>query len=195
MEDGALLTAACAMLAAIGVATLLAVDAVSWARLGPVRRGRLPHGAATTPWVGGRTGPATRLAWATALLAAAAGAGAAAGGEPWGWPVAGAGSLIAVAGVRGRVLAVWAGPEALVVWFRGARRIRLPWPRCTELRPPRGPFGGWRVRGSQGSVVLMPTDVLGRERDVLAALIVRAGLRFDGRRWRRVAPGGTEVSP
>ena len=69
------------------------------------------------------------------------------------------------------------------------RRAILPdrlagWSRVRRLTPPRTPLGAWRIATADETISLMPSDVLGAEA-LLAALVVRAGLSFDGRRWHR----------
>ena len=102
------------------------------------------------------------------------------------------GLLVAVSGVVGRVTAVEATSDGMVVRHSRRRPFKLAWSDVRELRQPRWPLGGWRVIGRSGSRTLMPSDLLGAEW-MLDAIIDRAGLRFAGRELRE-ARGDREVS-
>jgi hypothetical protein len=98
------------------------------------------------------------------------------------------GCLVAALAWAGRVTGFVAGDTALAIRYRARRAFVAPWADVLELVPPRWPLGGWSLAVAFGSRVarrvLMPSDVLGNEA-LLALVIERAGLSFDGRRWTR----------
>jgi len=134
-----------------------------------------------------RSTRSSRATWlAAAGGAAAVGVSALASGWPAPARVAGgawAGFVLA-SGIAARVTGFTVGPRGLLV-----RRAILPdrlagWSRVRRLTPPRTPLGAWRIATADETISLMPSDVLGAEA-LLAALVVGAGLSFDGRRWHR----------
>jgi hypothetical protein len=112
----------------------------------------------------------------------------AASASTWPVPVRVAGGawagFVLGSGIAARVTGFAAGPRGLLV-----QRALLPdrlagWSLVRRLTPPRTPLGAWRIATAHETISLMPSDVLGAEA-LLAALVVRAGLSFDGRRWLR----------
>jgi hypothetical protein len=182
------------------LASLLAVDLLSWARCADLRRGRVPGFARSEPLGPPRLDPGSRSS-RTTWLAAAAGAGLAVRGavgldRAAGTLVLAAGLAVALAGVARRVRAVEAASRELLVRYGVGPPFRLPWSACSTIRPPRTPVGAWRLVGPAGAARLMPSDLLGRE-VVLRVLVERSGLRFDGRAWTRTAAavGGSAAGP
>lgn len=178
---------AAAVAALFSFAALTAAGGLSWSRTRRLRAGGLP-----TTGPGGAPGPpatsrATHLAagcgWCVAALGALA---------PWSpqgrlllvaW-----GAAAAAAGTIGRVTSLRAGPSGLDVGYRGRAAFRPSWSEVTALRAPRWPLGGWRVDTARGARTLMPSDLLGHEH-LLATVVARGGLRFDGHRsWVRPHP-------
>jgi hypothetical protein len=95
------------------------------------------------------------------------------------------GATVASLGVWGRVTEMRAGWEGLTILYTGRSAFSMAWPECEQVTGPRWPLGGWRIRRSDGaSRTLMPSDLLGREW-VIGAAIDGAGLHFDGRVWQR----------
>jgi hypothetical protein len=92
--------------------------------------------------------------------------------------------MVAVTGWWARVTGVSANGFGFTIHYRRSRDFSMPWDHCLALRPPRIPPVGWRVVGSRGSRTLMPSDLWGCE-GLLGVLVEHAGLRFDGRAWRR----------
>jgi hypothetical protein len=93
-------------------------------------------------------------------------------------------AFVLTSGIAARVTGLTVDTRGLVV-----RRALLPdrpagWSHVHRLTPPRTPLGPWRIVTAEETISLMPSDVLGAEA-LLAALVVRAGLSFDGRRWHR----------
>ncbi len=189
-------------LLAVGLATaLLAVDLVSWRRTRPMRRGtplaappgmeRGPGPPRTAPADGGCTSLATTLAAAVGAATALAG-GSLAPGRPLRAALAAAGAFVAAAGVVWRVTRIEWDERHLRVGYAGRGPRIVAWGQLTALRPPRSPLGGWRLEtgreGRHAGPVLMASDLLGHEA-VLAAAILHAGLRFDGRSWSRPNAG------
>lgn len=100
-----------------------------------------------------------------------------------------AGGVALVEGLRGRVTGLTRRRASLLVRYAGRRPFPIRVRDLVEVRPPRWPLGGWRVRTSAGARTLMPSDLLGHE-VVLGALIAAAALRFDRGAWRGPgAPG------
>jgi hypothetical protein len=167
----------CALFVALCVTGLL-----SWKRSAPLRHGRASPRSAGGRW---RT-RSSRTTW----LAAAAGAGTMGVCAASDWAALGraagaaAGGFVLVSGLAARVTGLSPRREGLVV-----RRAVLPdrearWTQVRKVIPPRWPLGAWRILCEGGVISLMPSDVLGAEA-ALAALVLGAGLWFDGRTWRR----------
>jgi hypothetical protein len=171
--------------AAVLTAALWGAGVRSWRRTAAVRRG---HDAVPSAPVGYH--PSSRTTW----LASAAGAAIVAwgswslgtGGLP-AFAAIGAGALIAISGIRSRVAGLEVGPDRIVVHRAGRPTFLAPWNAVTRLRRPRTPIGGWRLEVHGRSITLMPSDILGNEA-VLALIIERSGLRFDGRCWSAHPP-------
>ena len=164
------------------VGALVGVGVVSWRRLTPLRKGRDRPTAPPLLIAGG-----SRTSLATVVPGVAGMAAAAWGGVGLGLRVAhillaGGGLLVAVSGLMARVVWVEVAPAGVVIRYSRRRPFVLSWRDLRGLRPPRWPLGGWRLIGDSGSRTLMPSDLLGHEW-VLAAVIDRAGLRFDEGAW------------
>ena len=166
---------------------LCATGRICWRRSAALRLGTFIPGMGERPWRT-RTSPTTWLAAA----AGACGAGLAATSD-WAAPIRIAGLVAAgfvmVSGLTARVTGFDEEPGGVVV-----RRAALPYraaraARVREVIPPRWPLGAWRVVGDGPPISLMPSDLLGSE-PALARLVDDAGLRFDGRRWRRPGADG-----
>jgi hypothetical protein len=95
-----------------------------------------------------------------------------------------AGGFVLVSGLVARVTRLSSLPDRVVVRRAalGDREARLA--RVVRVVPPRWPVGAWRILGDERAISLMPSDLLGAE-EALAGLVRGAGLRFDGRTWRR----------
>jgi hypothetical protein len=171
---------------AVSLVALAWVDVVSFGRTCPLRRGERAPPVPTRR--ADRSSPTTHLAWVAGVLLAGLGLAWARDG-PGGRPTTvtsvfvGAGVLVAVTGWWARVIGMSADGSGFTIRYRRSPDFSVTWDRCLELRPPRTPFAGWRVVGSNGMRTLMPSDLLGNE-GFLVVLIERAGLRFDGRGWR-----------
>ena len=112
---------------------------------------------------------------------------AAAGGGWPGWlraPLAAWAAFVLVAGAAGRVTAVLAAADGIVVRRALGRDRSVGRDEVRRVAPPRWPLGAWRIDGATGHVTLMPSDLRGAEA-ALAALILGAGLRFRDGEWRR----------
>ena len=170
---------------------LVVVGVASWRRTGSVRRGIFPgEGRDGSPSrAGAATSAATYLPALTGLDLSILGVagGSSAHRIVLFLVVLATGAAVGFLGIVGRVAAIRVGPRGLCVTYAFRPRFELSWIDCRRLAPPRTPLGGWRVGGTTGSRTLMPSDLLGRE-GVLAQIIRRSGLRFDGRRWVRSAP-------
>jgi hypothetical protein len=175
----------------LGVASamlaLCATGRIGWRRSSVLRRGAIVPRTGEHPWRT-RTSPTTWLAAA----AGACGAGLAATSD-WAAPtrIAGlaAAGFVLVSGLAARVTGFDEEPDGVVVRRaalpdRAARAVRVG-----EVIPPRWPLGAWRIVGDGPPISLMPSDLLGSEA-ALARLVNDAGLRFDGRRWRRPGADG-----
>jgi len=168
------------------------VGIVSWGRTRAVRLGEPVSRAKAAAHR--RTSATTWLAAASAsALAGAALAGTS--GRPT--PVRAVAvlgcALIAVSGLLERVSDVWVAPGELVVRRAGLGLRRARWAEVLDLTPPRTPLGAWRIRSGGSTISLMPSDLLDGEL-LLWAVVRRAGLVFDGRRWRR-PHAGSSASP
>jgi hypothetical protein len=194
-----------ALAAAIaGSAGLLAVGLISWRRTSALRRGRpaLRPGRPDACAAGDRAGSsrATFLAaWVGASVAASAtarlGAPDGAAGTALCIAALAWGLVVVVAGLVARVVSVTADTTGLRIAYAARPDRSISWSRIIAVVPPRWPLGAWRIRSPDGAPGLMPSDLLGNE-DVLAAAIRCAGLRFDGRSWMRVAQtAGRPVTP
>ena len=180
-------TGAVMALTAVGPALPLgAVGWVGWGRTKDLRRGRAI--AAVGPDRGEiRTSRATFIPAGCGISVLAAGlllAGVRTGRGP---PVGAillisAGVAIAAAGLAARVTCIVLDGRGLSIRFGARRRFAVEWADVAGLSPPRWPLGGWAVRSRSGMRLLMPSDLLGHE-SVLASIVVRARLRFDGREW------------
>ena len=158
------------------------VDAVSWRRTAPLRRGEVAPPDA---------GVGTRRASASTWLAAAAAAAAAAAivVAPVEWTLVRVAALlstclIAFGGVAERVVAVEWSDFGLIVHRAAVRDQRAPWAGVRELRPPRFPLGRWQIRLEDSAISLMPSDLLGGE-GMLTETVRRSGLTFRRGRWKR----------
>jgi hypothetical protein len=160
----------------------------SWARTTNLRKGQVGgfHPAPGPP-PAGRTSPVT-YAPATAgvaitwmgYVAAASGAG-----PLLVFALSIAGATVAISGLAGRVTAIMVVPGGLVVRYAGRHAYTIAWGECASVRPPRWPLGGWRIERTDGAArILMPSDMHGLDW-VVPAAVRRAGLRFEGGRWRR----------
>ena len=100
-----------------------------------------------------------------------------------------AGGLIAsgfvlVSGLAGLVTGLSSLRDGIVVRRAALGDRKARWERVQRVIPPRWPLGAWRILGEGRAISLMPSDLLGAEA-ALAELVRGAGLRFDGRTWRR----------
>jgi hypothetical protein len=175
------------------VSALLGVGAVSWRRTRALRQGSIRQ-ARDPP------GCASFSSSKTTFLAALAGISAAVWGGAigvWGDASAvdlrlleaasliGVGLFVAIAGAVARVTGFHLDHERLLVFFAGRPARSVAWSSLLALRPPASPFGGWRLTDARGTrSTLMPSDVFGHE-EVLELIVVQAGMRFDGRTWKR----------
>jgi hypothetical protein len=93
------------------------------------------------------------------------------------------GAFIAVAGSVARVTGIRVTDDALVISFAARPPLLRRWTDICGLWPPATPVGGWRVTVAGGrGATLMPSDLFGHE-EVLALIVRRGRLRFDGRKW------------
>jgi hypothetical protein len=168
------------------VSALVAVGLVSWNRTRSIRRGAIPFPDDTPKSSSFRSSRTTLLAGLAGMSAIA-----------WGVATAGrgvriealllvaSGTFIAIAGSVARVTEMLAGDEGLHVHFAARSPFRARWGEIHELRSPRTPVGGWRLAAADGTrTTLMPSDLFGHE-ELLAEVVARSGLSFDGRRWVR----------
>jgi hypothetical protein len=167
------------------VGSLLGVGAVSWRRTGSLRRGSIPVGRGP-PGASFSSSKTTFLAALAGISAAAWGGGAAADRRLiLAVLLMVLGLFVAVAGSTARVIGFRLEQENLVVLFAARPSRSIPWSSLLALRPPAGPLGGWRLTGAHGiRSTLMPSDLFGHE-ELLALIVVRARLTFDGRKWIR----------
>jgi hypothetical protein len=172
---------------------LAAIGVVEWVRTGPLRRGRgggdLRREAIPSP-AREATSVATYLPAATGMAVMAMGGSVAASSAPAvaALALALSGATVASLGLLGRVTEMRAGWEGLTILYAGRSAFSMAWAQCEQVRGPRWPLGGWRIRRADGAArTLMPSDLLGREWFIRAA-IHGAGLHFDGRDWRRRDP-------
>src|SRR5207249_1294774 len=171
------------------VVGLFAVGLVSWRRTARLRSGR-PPARAVPRRIRTGTSMTTALAGLAGLAAAGWGALFASRNGTLGVAATAGGLLIAASGFRSRVISLAIGDTGLRIGYAGRVPFRVRWNDCRSLSPPVSFLGGWRVRTSGGSVTLMPSDLLGHE-CILEAIVSRAGMRFDGKRWRRPAGSGS----
>jgi len=170
-----------ALLAAAVAWLVLAVAGLgSWRRTGPVRGGVRPaHGprVVDVPTSGITLAPAACALAVTACGVALPQAALAA-----------IGAGIMVLALVARVTGLRIDGDGLTIRYRARPAFAVAWSECVAVDPPRWPLGGWTIHGLVEDRVrgriLMPSDLLGAE-DVLGLVVVRAGLRFDGRRWIR----------
>ncbi|HXY73607.1 MAG TPA: hypothetical protein VEM41_13800 [Actinomycetota bacterium] len=85
--------------------------------------------------------------------------------------------------------AIYLSRDGLEIERAAAPRRVAPWTGIRELRPPRTPLSGWRIRSDTGVISLMPSDLLGGE-DALPEIVRQSALEFRDGRWRR--PDGHE---
>jgi hypothetical protein len=157
------------------------VGVAGWRRLASLRAGTVDG-----PWPAARR-RSSSATWLAAVAGGAASSVAAAGSDWPGWlraPLAAWAALVVVAGVTGRVTAVLAADDGVVVRraVLGDRAVGRN--EVRRVVPPRWPLGAWRIDGDTGHVTLMPSDLRGAEA-ALPALILQAGLRFRDGEWRR----------
>jgi hypothetical protein len=168
------------------VSALLGVGTVSWRRTRALRQGSIPQ-ARDPPGCASFSSSRTTLLAALAGMSSAAWGGAAAvdGRLLEAVPLIGVGLFIAIAGSVARVTGFHLDEERLVVLFAGRLARSVAWSSILALRPPASPFGGWKVTDARGArSTLMPSDVFGHE-EILELIVVQAGMRFDGRTWKR----------
>jgi len=173
--------------------SLVAVAIASWRRTGPLRRQARGGSAGQMPPRPDRELEAkrsvraswtTHLAWVGGGSVTLAGAGFLGQGRAVpGIAMVLGGAFVAVSGAVRRVTGIRIEPGAVVILRAMGPGARLRWDRIVGVRPPILPIGGWRIRAVGGSVILMPSDLLGCE-GVLATTIVRAGLVPAARGWR-----------
>jgi hypothetical protein len=173
---------ATATVAGAVLAALWPTGLISWRRTRALRGGRSARPA--VPPAAARSSPTTWLAGAAGVAVTGWGALSLPDAPFAGVVAIAAGALVAASGIRSRVSRLEVRDDALVVHRAFRTPITLGWTRLRELRGPWTPIGGWRLRGGTRRVTLMPSDLLGNEA-ALDAVIERAGLRFDGRRWTR----------
>jgi hypothetical protein len=179
------------------VASLLALSAtnlVVWRRTVGRRRGRSPpprHSSIGSVWA-----VTSRVTWlpGTAGLGTA-GAGLLALERSWvvGGALAAWGTFIAASGFGGRVAGLEIADTGLTVRFGHRPSFTLAWADCTELLPPRTPFGGWKFVGRGSFATLMPSDLIGLEW-VLDEAVRNSRLQFGERTWRGSARQGGPIS-
>lgn len=166
------------------VAGLVAIDLVSWQRTRPVRLGTASSGAVEAESPSFRSSRSTQLA-ALAGLAASTWGATGARSVATALPIVAGGLFIAVAGSVARVTMIRVGQDELVVFYAGRPPRATRWTEIRGLRPPGTPVAAWRLTadGRKGPT-LMPSDLFGHE-EVLALIVDRSGLSFDGREWIR----------
>ena len=179
---------ACIVVFVASLVALSATNLVVWRRTAGRRRGRSPP-----PWppsAGSLLAVSSRATW----LPGMAGLGAAGAGllllersSIIGVPLAAWGRFIAVTGFGWRVTGLEIADTGLTVRFGHRPSFTLAWADCTELQPPRTPFGGWKTSGRGSSATLMPSDLVGVEW-VLDGAVRNSGLQFGDGSWRR-SPG------
>ena len=131
---------------------------------------------------------ATFLPSLAGMAAVAWGVGGIGRNRPQALALMSAGLFIAFAGLIARVTGVRADRQSVVVTKARRRPFRARWPELRALTPPANPLGGWRLEDVCGNrTTLMPSDLWGHE-GFLRLIVLRADLRFDGRRWS----GGTD---
>jgi hypothetical protein len=100
-----------------------------------------------------------------------------------------AGVWVATAGWASRVSHLEVTVSGLRIERAHRRAWVASWADVDEVVAPRLPAFAWVIRASPGgrrrTIGLMPSDLLGRE-PMLDAVVRRAGLVGDGRRWLRV---------
>ncbi|MGH2556019.1 MAG: hypothetical protein ACRDHO_09935 [Actinomycetota bacterium] len=168
------------------VAGVLAVDLASWTRTAAIRRGTIrperdgPGSQAVAVAGSSRT---TMLAAAAGMAGTAWGAVGAGSGAIEALAMVAAGTSIAIAGSVARVTGIRVRDDALIILFAARPAFRARWTDICGLRPPCTPVGGWQLSVTGGTrATLMPSDLFGHE-EVLALIVRRGRLRFDGRRW------------
>ena len=100
------------------------------------------------------------------------------------WLLIASGLFATISGCRSRVTELRVGATGLVIGYAHRHPFSADWRDCSALVPPRSPLGGWRIEARSGARTLMPSDLLGHE-CMLAVMVGRSGLRFDGSRWVR----------
>ena len=180
------------------VTGLLAVGLVSWSRTRDLRHGATPQAGDPPTTTSFSTCRATFLATLSGIAAIAWGVSASPGHEMRAVPLVAAGAFIAIAGWVARVTGVRADDDGLVVRFARRPPFHVQWSELGELRPPTSALGGWRLTEIGGArSTVMPSDLFGHE-ELLEAIVAGAGLRFDGRIWRKDAeetPGKGPMAP
>ncbi|HEY3211019.1 MAG TPA: hypothetical protein VGL18_14775 [Actinomycetota bacterium] len=171
------------------VAGLLAVGLVSWLRTQALRLGSITQSRDPPANASFSSSRATFLAALAGIAAVAWGASMWAGHLSEAVPLVAVGTFIVFTGSVARVTRLRADDDGIVVMLARRRPFRRRWSDLLALRPPAGPLGGWRLTDVRGaSSTLMPSDLFGHE-ELLETIVVRAGLRFDGRIWSQ-DPGG-----
>jgi len=167
------------------VTALVLVGLVSWKRTRSIRRGTIPF-PADTPRAGSfKSSKTTLLAGLAGVSAIAWGVVAGGRGGIEALLLVASGTFIAVAGSVARVTGMLAGHEGILVHFAARSPFRARWGEIHGLRPPGTPVGGWRLAAAgETGTTLMPSDLFGHE-ELLAEIVARSGLSFDGRRWVR----------
>jgi hypothetical protein len=165
------------------VAGLVAVGLMSWTRTRSIRSGTIPLEAGLPKAGSFRSSRTTLVAALAGVSAIAWGAAAAVRSGIEALLLVAGGTFIAVAGSVARVTGVHAGDEGLLVHFAARAPFHARWAEIHTLRPPGTPVGGWRLAAAGGTgTTLMPSDLFGHE-ELLAEIVARSGLSFDGRRW------------
>jgi hypothetical protein len=176
-------------------AGLVAIGLLSWFRTGAIRHGTLPSVRDLPTEVRCSSSGATFMAALAGMAAMAWGVALAEGNRIEAAALIAAGLFIAVAGTAARVSAFRADGDGLVILFARRQGFRAPWPELHALKPPATPLGGWTlidVRGQRRT--LMPSDLLGHE-ELLRLIVIRSGMRFDGRLWRQAPGDGRRRGP
>jgi hypothetical protein len=172
------------------VAGLVTMGLLSWFRTGAIRHGTIARARDPPGEVRCSSSRATFLAALAGVAALAWGAMAAEGNWIEGAALMAAGLFIVVAGSVARVSAFRADDHGFVILFARRPSFVAPWSELRTLKPPATPLGGWRLMDvrEQGRT-LMPSDLFGHD-ELLGLIVLRSGLRFDGRLWTQAAGNG-----
>jgi hypothetical protein len=166
------------------VAGLVATGLLSWFRTGAIRHGTIPRVRDPPTEVRCSSSGATFMAALAGMAALAWGVALAEGNGIEAAALIAAGLFIAVAGTVARVSAFRADEDGFAIRFARRPSFGAQWSELRALKPPATPMGGWKlIDVREQAPTLMPSDLLGHE-ELLSLIVVRSGLRFDGRMWR-----------